>query len=85
MYDEKTEVEFAFMKKNYYRLGKGESEVRGIKTLRLFKSWFKLMKSRKRLLYGTLKFLDTNETWIWQPRNPIRTDKNGRGGWQKVK
>ena len=88
-YERKTIVEFAFLKKNYYRLEGGEykgrkgiGEVRGRKTLRLFKSWYNLMRSRGRLICGVVTFVDSGETWIWQPKNPFRKDKYCRGGWQ---
>lgn len=56
------------------------TEVQGRKTLKLFKSWFKLMKNRCKLKTGVVKFAG-GETWIWQPSF---TDKYGkkRGGWQ---
>lgn len=80
-------VKFGFMVKSYYRLasetGETTHEVRGVKTLKLFKSWWRLMKSRKRLLYGVVKFAD-GETWIWQPPSDVRHDKYWNGGWQKA-
>lgn len=83
----KTTVEFSFMVRSYYRLaaetGLKTHEVKGTKTLKLFKSWFKLMNSRNRLLYGVVKFAD-GETWIWQPISELRHDKYWSGGWQKA-
>ena len=85
--DPKEIVEFGFMVKTYYREVRDgyatEHEVKGSKTLKLFKSWFKLMKNRKRLLYGVVKFAD-GETWIWQPPSDVRHDKYWHGGWQKA-
>ena len=81
-------VRFAFRKINYYRItretGERIGEVKGETTLKLFESWFKLMEHTGRLLYGSLKFIETGEAWIWQPKNPERTDRYGRGGWQKA-
>lgn len=71
---DKTLVKFNFIVKTYYRsvkLGTPEThEVKGVKTLKLFKSWFRLMKNRNRLLYGVTRFAD-GETWIWQADNPF--------------
>ena len=76
------QVEFRFIVQNYYRdralSGNVEHLVKGTKTLRLFKSWFNLMKNKGRLKFGTLRFTETGETWLWQPRNRV-----GRGGWQR--
>ena len=84
-------VEFSFMIRNTPRRFEIEldiapeptSEVTGRKTLKLFKSWFKLMKNHHKLLYGVLKFAG-GETWLWQP---ACVDKHGNkhGGWQFVK
>ena len=64
-------VEFDFIVKRYvpYRLRddyefgtEGEPvRVKGIKTARLFNSWFRLMSSRKRLIEGTIRF--SNHTY----------------------
>ncbi len=92
-YDQKTIVEFGFVMKNYYRdnlniegtnfyvhpVKFGEHEVRGRKTLKLFKSWFRLAKNSGRLLYGFVKFIDSGEAWLWQ--NP---KKVYRGGWHRA-
>lgn len=61
-------VEFDFIVKRYvpYRLRDDPEQgihgepirVKGIKTVRLFNSWFKLMTSKKRLIEGTIKFDD---------------------------
>lgn len=76
-------VHYSFMVKTYYRDVQAgypsEHEVIGDKTIKLFLSWFRLMLSRNRLLYGFVDFND-GETWIWQPQN-----KYGRGGWQKCR
>ena len=86
--DPKEIVRFSFRIKNYYReiaVGGDEIiEVRGEKTLKLFKSWFRLMKNRNKLVVGVIEFTKNNEKWIWQPKNPIRTDIYGRGGWQYI-
>lgn len=62
-------VHFSFMSKTYYRdveLGAPKiHEIKGLKTLKLFKSWFRLMKNRNRLLFGVVTFED-GEAWIWQ-------------------
>lgn len=75
-------VKFNFMVKTYYRsvqLGTPkEHEVAGVKTLKLFKSWFRLMKNRNRLLFGVIRFAD-GETWIWQ--NPKLVY---HGDWQRA-
>ena len=79
--DPYTIVKFGFMSKTYYRDTEAGCppihEIKGRKTLKLFKSWFRLMKNRGRLLYGYVEFLD-GEIWIWQ--NP---DRVYRAGWQK--
>lgn len=73
---DKLEVDFRFVVHNYYRdrrlSGNTERIVKGIKTLKLFKSWFSLMKNKGRLKFGTLRFIETGETWLWQP-----------SGWQR--
>ena len=65
-------VKYSFMCKTYYRsvaLGAPTThEVKGVKTLKLFKSWFRLMKNKNRLLYGVARFAD-GESWIWQPHS----------------
>lgn len=85
--DLRTPVRFGFIVKSYYRIkaetGLDTHEVKGVKSLKLFKSWWRLMKSRNRLLYGYIKFAD-GETWIWQPESDIRHDKYWHGGWQKA-
>lgn len=77
-------VTFHFIVKTYYRdVAAGydkQHEVSERMTLKLFKSWFKLMKSKNRLLYGTLRFAG-GETWIWQPTFLDRSGKKC-GGWQ---
>lgn len=78
-HDEKELVKFSFMIKNYYRDGAGEHEVKGFKTLKLFKSWFRLVKNKGRCLYGVVKFVDSGETWIWQDPGRVY-----HGGWQKA-
>ena len=85
--DPRTPVQFGFMKYAYYRLArdidKKVIEVKGVKSLKLFKSWFRLQKNKGRLLYGYIKFAD-GEKWIWQPESTIRRDKYWHGGWQRV-
>lgn len=70
-------------------IGHDTHEVHGIKTLKLFKSWFSLItrwhypytpkNQRHQLRFGTVEFVETKETWIWQ--NP---DLTKPGGWQIV-
>ncbi len=82
--DPKETVEFSFMVKTGWReVAEGyepQHETRGTKTLKLFKSWWRLMKNKNHLLYGVLTFED-GEKWIWQPEI---VNKYGRrqGGWQ---
>ena len=78
-------VEFHFMIKRYvpFRLRQDPEQgefnepinVSGVKSLKLFKSWFKLMKNKKRLLYG-VAYLSDGRRYIWQP------EFLNRGGWQ---
>lgn len=79
---DKTLVKFNFMCKTYYRsiqLGAPkEHEVCGVKTLKLFRSWFRLMKNKNRLLYGVIRFAD-GETWIWQA-----ADRVYNSGWKRA-
>ena len=84
-------VEFSFIiKPTSFGSGKAR-EVRGTKTLKLFKSWFRLAKNtyyppynkKNQLIYGVLKF-ETGETWLWQPESDIRHDKYWHGGWQRA-
>ena len=73
-----TLVKFSFICKTYYRsvqLGADDThEIKNVKTLKLFRSWFSLMKNKNRLLYGVIRFAD-GETWIWQIG----------GGWQRTR
>ena len=46
--------------------------VKGTKTAKLFKSWFNLMKNKKRLIFGTVEIVETGEKFAW----------NHRFGWQ---
>lgn len=77
-----TLVKFNFIVKTYYRsvqLGADKThEAAGVKTLKLFKSWFRLMKNKNRLLYGVIRFAD-GETWIWQA-----ADRVYHSGWQRA-
>lgn len=77
-----TLVKFNFICKTYYRsvaLGADKThEIKGVKTLKLFKSWFRLMKNRNRLLYGVIRFAD-GETFIWQNPNLVFN-----GGWLRT-
>lgn len=87
--ERKITVRFKFRKINYYRIkrdtGEEIGEAQGEMSLRLFKSWFKMMKSTGRLLCGMLQFVDSGETWIWQPENGYKNPKwFNRGGWQKA-
>lgn len=79
-------VEFKFMIKHYvpyrYRFSdfdryehgiNGEPlTVKGTKTAKLFKSWFNLMRNRKRLIFGTVKIIETGEVFSW----------NYKTGWE---
>ena len=82
-YEEKELVRFEFKIKTYYRdariTGCEEKEVVGVKTLKLFKSWFRLMKNRGKALYGVLTFLSTGEVWCWTVPSISK-----RSGWLKV-
>lgn len=77
-----TLVKFAFMCKTYYRsvqLGAPrEHECKGVKTLKLFRSWFRLMKNKNRLICGVVRFAD-GETWIWQA-----PDRVYNAGWKRA-
>lgn len=82
-------VKFKFRKINYYRIqretGERIGEAQGEMSLRLFKSWFKFMNRKKQLLCGILQFVESGETWIWQPENDYKNPKwFNRGGWQKA-
>ena len=88
--ESKIKVKFSFVKRNYYRIrqdtGEEFGEVKGTKTLKLFKSWFKLMQHRPHdLLYGVITISDgyNFERWLWQ--KPIQTARGIQGGWQIVK
>lgn len=74
---------FDFMVKNYYRLGEGQHEVKGYKSVKLFKSWFKLMTSRQRLLYGFVTLTDGRK-FIWQKPTFVPKIKKTVGGWCQV-
>ena len=82
------QVRFKFRKINYYRIQRDEGErigeSQGEMSLRGFQSWFKFMNRKKQLICGILQFVDSGETWIWQP--PIENPKRpwARGGWQKA-
>lgn len=84
---EKTLLKFNFIAKLYYREKeqyKGLTppkthEIKGVKTIKLFKSWFRLMKNKNRLLYGVVRFAD-GETWIWQA-----PDRVLKSGWQRTR
>lgn len=78
---------FSFMVKTYYRdVNAGYSEqheVKGYKSVRLFKSWFKLMNSRQRLLYGIVTLADGRK-FIWQKPEYVAKIKKTVGGWTNV-
>ena len=67
------------------RIGNERHEVNGTKTLKLFRSWFRLAcnwhykytpKSQRRdMLYGIVEFED-GEMWIWQNKKHVYP-----GGW----
>ncbi len=81
-YHDKLLVRFRFV----MQIGNEKHEVRGVKTLKLFRSWFRLAcnwqykytpKNRQRkMLYGYVEFA-SGEKWIWQNRSEVF-----RGGWQ---
>lgn len=82
-YDDYRLVEFGFV----INIGNDTHEVKGEKTLKLFRSWFRLAcnwqykytpkNQRRKVLYGYVKFLDNNETWIWQNKELVY-----HGGWK---
>lgn len=84
-YDDKLLVKFSFV----MTIGNEKHEVSGVKTLKLFRSWFRLAcnwhykytpKSRRRkMLYGCVKFAN-GESWIWQNREDVY-----HGGWHLAK
>lgn len=39
--------------------------VHGTKSAKLFSSWFRLMKNKKRLLFGTAEIIETGEKFSW--------------------
>jgi len=79
-YDDKLLVRYRFK----MRIGNDEHEVRGVKTLKLFRAWFRLTcnwhykycSQKRELLYGVVEFA-SGEKWIWQNKNRVY-----RGGWQ---
>lgn len=81
-HDEKELVTYGFL----MAIGTERHEISGTKTLKLFKSWFRLTANwqyrympkdqRRTLLVGYVKFED-GETWIWQNKKYARP-----GGWQ---
>jgi len=81
-HDEKELVTYGFV----MTIGTDRYEISGTKTLKLFKSWFRLAANwhyrytpkdqRRTLLVGYVKFED-GETWIWQNKKHARP-----GGWQ---
>lgn len=91
-HDDNEIVRFGFLKRPSYwdkELGADEiTEVKGKKTLKLFRSWYKLAvvaapKSRyasyaAEWICGTLEFVATGEKWIWQPKSSLRPNR----GWQ---
>ena len=88
--ESKIKVKFSFVKRNYYRIreetGEEFGEVKGTKTLKLFKSWFKLMQHRPHdLQYGVITMSDGIhwERWLWQ--KPVQTAHGIIGGWQLAK
>lgn len=80
-YDDNTLVKFSFI----MSIGNEKHEVKGVKTLKLFRSWFRLAcnfhypyMAKRELLYGTVEF-GNGEKWIWQNRKHVY-----RGGWKLV-
>lgn len=79
-YDDKLLVKYSFV----MNLGNEKHEVKGVKTLKLFRSWFRLScnwhykycSQKRELLYGVVEFA-SGEKWIWQNKNRVY-----RGGWQ---
>lgn len=98
-HDDKEIVRFGFLKRPSYwdkKLGADAlSEVKGEKTLKLFRSWYKLAivaapKSRyagyaAEWVCGVVEFAATGETWIWQPKSTLRRNRFWNGGWQRVR
>lgn len=84
--DDSEIVAFAFMRKVYFRerehyvgvehMIPQAIEVKGKKTLKLFRSWFRMMTAKNRLLYGVVTF-ENGEMWLWQNKNRVY-----RAGWQ---
>ena len=78
---------FSFMVKTYYRdVNAGYSEqheVKGYKSVKLFKSWFKLMTSRQKLLYGFVTLADGRK-FIWQKPTFVPKIQKTVGGWQPL-
>ena len=78
---------FSFIVKSYYRLesetGDKTHEVKGYKSVKLFKSWFKLMSSRQRLLYGFVTLADGRK-FIWQKPTFVPKIQKTVGGWHSV-
>lgn len=78
---ERENVRFHFV----MRIGNERHEVNGTKTLKLFRSWFRLAcnfrykympKSQRRdMCYGVVEFED-GETWLWQNQDHVFP-----GGW----
>ena len=83
--DDHEKVKFHFVMK----IGNDRHEVNGTKTLKLFRSWFRLAcnfhykytpKSQQRdMCYGIVEFED-GETWIWQNKKHVLP-----GGWHLAK
>lgn len=86
-YDDKSLVRYGFIMRIGSSLRGQDHEVKGCKTLKLFRSWFRLAfnwhykyipaSQRRSLLFGYVEFVETGETWIWQ--NPNRVY---HGGWK---
>lgn len=80
-HSERENVRFHFV----MRIGNDRHEVNGTKTLKLFRSWFRLAcnwhykytpKNQQRdMCYGVIVFED-GETWLWQNKKHVFP-----GGW----
>ena len=72
--NDRREVEFLFHTQ-IYPISKGghldysakptANKARGFKTLKLFRSWFRIMYNSGQLTKGIIRFTDNEEIWYW--------------------
>lgn len=84
-YEDRLLVRYSFV----MNIGSDKHEVKGVKTLKLFRAWFRLAcnwhykytpaSRRREMLYGFVEFIN-GERWIWQNRKHVY-----HGGWHIVK